>query len=278
MSENARSQGVRPLEGLVVAVTRAADQSAGLTDLLCAEGASVIEAPTIEIGPVDDYSAVDEALRQARGYDWLVLTSTNGVAAMFERLGFLGLGREALAGPRVAAIGSGTTAALVAFGVQPDLVPQEAVGEALAESMIRAGVAGRRVLLLRSEIARGDLVDALNRAGATCHDLAIYRTSCPQGLPEAFLRRFDDGAIDWLTLTSPSSLTNLLCLLGRERSERLRGVRLASIGPVTTRAIREAGFEAAAAAEPHDVGGLVAAIVGKAKSQNVKKLKRRKRS
>lgn len=174
----------------------------------------------------------------------------------------------------MAAVGSATTAALARLGVQPDLVPREAVGEALAESMIRAGVAGRRVLLLRAEIARGDLVEALKRAGATCDDLAIYRTGSPKGLPEAFVRAFDDGGIDWLTLTSPSSLANLLQLLGRERSEGLRRIRLASIGPVTTRAIRQAGFEAAAEADPHDVEGLVASIVEKSKSQKVETSKR----
>jgi len=147
-------------------------------------------------------------------------------------------------------------------GVRPDLVPNEAVGEALAQAIIQRGVAGRRVLLLRSDIARSHLVEALAGAGAACDDLAVYRTVCPQSLPAEFVERLDAGRIDWLTLTSPSSLVNLLQLLGKDRLQKLRRVKLASIGPVTTRAIRESGLAEAVEANPHDLPALVAAIVG----------------
>ncbi len=263
MRENAARHDSRPLHGLTVAVTRMPDQASALTEALEAAGAEVIEAPTIQLAEVDDFRAVDKALRDVRRYAWLVLTSDNGVDAMFARLKAIGLDARALAGPRVAAVGTATVAALAERGVRADLVPGEAVGEALAEAMKREGVAGAKVLLLRSDIARRDIVDALTAAGATCDDLAIYRTVCPESLPQEFVERFVGGRIDWLTLTSPSSMNNLVRLLGAGRVEGLRRARLASIGPVTTKAIRQAGFVEAVEATPHDAGGLVSAIVTK---------------
>ncbi len=270
MRKNDAEHESRLLCGQTVAVTRMPGQASLLIDLLRDVGAEVIEAPTIQVTEVDVFDAVDAALRDMGRYAWLVLTSVNGVDAMFARLTAIGLDRRSLAGPKVAAVGSATTASLVDYGVRPDLVPGEAVGEALAEALIREGVRGSRVLLLRSDIARRDMVDMLAAAGATCDDLAIYRTVCPESLPTEFVKQLDAGTIDWLTLTSPSSMNNMIRLLGPGRIEELRQVQLASIGPVTTKAIREAGFFEAVEADPHDAAGLVAAIVKQSQGQNIK--------
>ncbi len=250
----------RPLHGRTVVVTRMKDQSAALSGPLLAAGAEVIEAPTIELAAVEDHAAVDDALRNLSRYDWLVLTSANGVDAMMARLDTMGLDVRALAGPRIAAIGSATAGRLLERGIRADVVPGEAVGEAMAEALLTQGIAGKRVLLLCGDIARPELPAALREAGGVCDDLAVYRTVCPERLPDAFLERFDAGGVDWITLTSPSSWHNLHKLLGEPRAARLRGVRLASIGPVTTQAIRASGFTEAVEADPHDVPGLVAAI------------------
>ncbi|HOJ74977.1 MAG TPA: uroporphyrinogen-III C-methyltransferase [Phycisphaerae bacterium] len=252
----------RPLHGQVIAVTRMRGQADSLAGELTSLGAEVIEAPTIALAPMVDYSAVDEALRHIGRYAWLVLTSANGVDATFGRLAAMGLDSRALAGVKIAAVGTATAARMAAYGIKPDLVPGEAVGEALAEALVAQGIAGQRVLLLRAEVARRVLNDALAAAGAACDDLAVYRTVCPEQLPEEFVRRFDRGEIGWITLTSPSSWYNLLSLLGPQRAGGLYNVKLASIGPVTTRAIRERGYAEAVEADPHDVAGLVAAIRG----------------
>jgi len=223
-------------------------------------GAEVIEAPTIAIGNLEDYSAVDAALKNIRSCHWLVITSANGVDAVFKRLEAIGADARALAGPRIAVVGTATAERLRRYGVRADLVPSEAVGEALGEALVAAGVRWTRILLLRAEVARRQIVEALNEAGAACEDLPVYRTVRPPELPPAFLQRFDEDGLDWITLTSPSSFENLLALLGPERAERLRRVKLASIGPVTTRSIRDRGYTEAVEANPHDVGGLVAAI------------------
>jgi len=252
----------RPLSGQTIAVTRMRDQAESLSGPLAAAGANVIEVPTIELAPVDDYRDVDEALKNLSNYDWLVLTSCNGVDAMFARIDALGLDMRALVPVKIAAIGSATAAAMGDHGVRPDLIPAEAVGEAMADALIEQGVEGKRVLMLRAQIAREDLPQALTRAGAECEDLPIYQTVCPKQLPKPFVDKLNEGTIDWVTVTSPSSFTNLLKLLPPEQCASLRKIKLASIGPVSTQAIRSAGFTETVEADPHDVPGLVNAICG----------------
>ena len=252
---------LQPLQGRTVAVTRMRDQADSLGRFLRSAGAEVIAAPTIELGPVEDYDKVDDALRHLDHYQWLVLTSANGVDAMFARIKAAGLDPRCLAQVKIAAIGSATARRLIEHGVQPNLVPPEAVGESMAQALIEQGVKGSHILLLVADIARTQLTDALQAAGAQCDSLAVYRTRRPATLPAAFIERLERGQIDWITLTSPSSFVNLLSLLGPQRCERLHAVGLASIGPVTTRAIREAGYSVAVEADPHDVPGLVSAII-----------------
>jgi uroporphyrinogen III methyltransferase / synthase len=255
------SPDLQPLQGQTIAVTRMRDQAGNLCRFLRAAGAEIIEAPTIELRPVEDYRAVDEALEHMDRYHWVVLTSANGADAMLGRLDALGLGIGHLARVSVAAIGPATAGRLIERGVHPDLTPPEAVGESMARSLIVQGVRDKRILLLVADIARTELAESLEAAGAVCDSLSVYRTECPASLPAGFLEQFDRGRVDWITLTSPSSFTNLVRLLGPQRCERLHTVQLASIGPVTSRAIHEAGFNAAVEAKPHDVPGLVSAII-----------------
>lgn len=250
----------RPLHGQRILVTRPREQSAELVGALLGAGAEVIEAPTLEIVSPEEHAAVDRALLALNTYDWLVLTSVNGVEMMWRRIEALGRDARLLGSVHVAAVGTATAEALRAHGIRADLVPPDAIGEALAEALIQQGVGGKRILLLRGDLARTQLAEALQAAGATCDDLVIYRTVPPATLPADALERLDAGEIDWITFTSPSSFQNLLALLGDARRERVRRILLASIGPVTSRAIREAGFTVAAEADPHNAAGLAAAI------------------
>jgi len=251
----------RPLYGQTIAVTRTPEQAAGLSGALLAQGAEVIEAPAIELADMEDLSQVDGVLRRIATYDWLVLTSANGVDSVFRRLQALGADSRALGGVRIAAVGTATASRLASYGVRADLVPPEAVGESLAQSLIDRSVRGRRILLLRAQVSREHVPVALRAAGAVCDDIAVYRTVCPRSLPAAFLKRFDQGDMDWITLTSPSSFVNLCTLLGADRAEALGRVKLASMGPVTTAAIQDRGYAETCEANPHNVHGLVSAIV-----------------
>jgi uroporphyrinogen III methyltransferase/synthase len=228
----------RPLHGCRVVVTRARAQASGLRARLEELGAAVIEAPAIRIEPLPFEPP------EIGRFDVLVLTSANGV----ERV--LPADVRELAGVTVAAIGAATADALAARGIVADIVPPRAVGEALLDEL--GDVEGKRILIAAAEGARDVLPDGLASAGANVTVLRTYRS-----VPEPV----DAGAVlaaDLVTFTSSSTVANLVAAMaGRD----LSGLRAVSIGPVTSASLRDAGIEPAAEAEPHDVTGLVRAVL-----------------
>jgi uroporphyrinogen III methyltransferase / synthase len=161
---------------------------------------------------------------------------------------------RALAGPRIAVIGPGTTRAMREHGVVPDVVPPRSVAESLAQAL--ADLPVRRALIARAEEARDELPDALRARGAEVDVLALYRTVAEPLGGEA--RAAALGA-DYATFTSASSARFFHAAAGT-----LEGPRLVSIGPATSAALRELGFEPALEAADHTPDGLVAALVADA--------------
>lgn len=239
----------RPLFGTTVVVTRAREQASGLRDRLETLGAAVLELPTIvvEARPVELPPLADVA--------WIVLTSANGVAALFDQgLAPRGLDARALAGCRVAAIGPGTAAALAERGVRADLIPDRFVAESLLDAFPPAGN-GQRVLLARAEQARDVLVDGLTTRGYTVDVLPLYRTVPAAPDPDA-VARVRAGDVDAITFTSSSTVTNFCDLVGPLGRPPL----VVSIGPVTSATARERGLRVDAEAAEHTIDGLVAAL------------------
>jgi uroporphyrinogen III methyltransferase/synthase len=234
-------EAARPLAGRTVAVTRARAQASGLAARLRALGASVVEAPAIRIEPI----AVD--VPELAAYDLLCLTSPNGVHRLLEEV----RDARALAGPAIAAIGPGTAGALREHGIEADIVPERSVAESLVEALADLDV--RRVLVARAEEARDVLPAALRERGAEVDVLALYRTVA-EPLDEAG-RTAALGA-DYATFTSASSVRFF-----HEAAGTLEGPRLVSIGPVTSAALRELGYEPAVEARDHTPDGVVAAVV-----------------
>lgn len=250
----------RPLFGRTIAVTRTRHQASDLSRRLEELGAKVIEAPTIDLVPPADWSAIDQAVRRVGEYDWLVLTSVNGVSALAERLEAMGLDARHLAGVKVAAIGEATADALGRMGVRADLVPTQFVAESLAADLIaREPIRGRRVLLLRADIARPALPRMLTEAGAEVVDLPVYRTVQAAQLPDALREAVEQGRVDWITFTSSSTVRHFFELLGEDRA-KLGGVRIASIGPITTATLRELDVPVSAEAATYNIEGLVEAL------------------
>jgi uroporphyrinogen III methyltransferase/synthase len=253
----------RPLFGQTVAVTRTRQQASDLSSRLSDLGAAVIEAPTIELAAPADWSAVDGALRSISRYDWVVFTSANGVSFTKQRLQQLGLDARAFGKVKVAAIGDATAAAVSReLFLSVDLCPQSFVAEALADALASGGaVAGKRFLLLRADIARPVLRDRLNRdGGAEVADVAVYETKRAGGLPQPLLDALNAGELAWVTFTSSSTARHFAELLGPDYRERLKAVKLASIGPVTTATLRELGLEPTVQAETFNIDGLVEAM------------------
>ena len=265
-----REEGIRwleqrPLYGKTVAVTRAREQASGLAARLRDLGAEVVETPAIKIVPLDpplDREDFARPLDDPPGYDLVCLTSLNGVRLFFERLADAGLDARALHGARVAAIGPATARALRAHGVVADILPGRAVAESLVEALGEQPV--RRALVARAKVARDVLPDELRARGAAVDVLELYETVA-EPLSEERLAAI--RAADYVTFTSASTVTSLLSALGGDGPAALDGARLASIGPITSDALRAHNLEPALEADPHDIDGLLAALVADAASR-----------
>ena len=245
-----------PLAGLTVLVPRARDQASEFSALLRARGAEPLEVPTIEIRPVASTAALDQAIGQlATGrFDWVVLTSVNGVAAVRARCQALDLGPAALGTTRVAAVGPATETTLRDWGVTPDLVPEVATTEALGQAF--ASGPGR-VLLARADLANPELAVTLRDKGWETTEVVAYHTVPVGTLDPAARRRLDGGEVDWVAFTASSTVQGFLRGYGGPPPP---DVRVAAIGPVTADTARSAGIRVATTATEHTIPGLVAAI------------------
>jgi len=241
----------RPLEGEVVAVTRARAQASELAGRLRALGAEVVETPAIRIEPL--------AVELPEPPDLLCFTSANGVRLYFEALD--GDARS-LAGTRIAAIGPGTATALREHGIEADVVPERFVAEGLLEALDGDPLDGRRVLVARAAEARDTLPDGLRERGAQVEVLALYRTVA-EPLSEA--QRGALGRATYVTFTSSSTVRYFLSVTGTLPE----GARAVSIGPVTSATLREHGLEPAVEAERHDIEGLVGALTADVAARRV---------
>ncbi|PNY82064.1 uroporphyrinogen-III C-methyltransferase [Deinococcus koreensis] len=229
----------RPLAGKTVAVTRTREGASGLSDVLRARGASVLELPLIRFAP-GDHAAVADALHDFSG--WLLLSSNQAVVALFAFLERSGLDARALAGVRLAAVGPSTARSLQERGLKADFVPSTPGARHLGQELpVRAGEAA---LHLTSQLAEDDLQRALEARGIGYRRAELYRTE-PAPLAEHTRERLK-GA-DVVTLASGSAARHLAALAGPDFDPL--GMRVAAMGPQTADAAREAGFTRVTVAE-----------------------------
>jgi uroporphyrinogen III methyltransferase/synthase len=217
----------------------------------------VVVFPTIRIVAPEDPEPLQRAVAQLATYDWLVLTSSNGVDRFWDALEGAGLDARALRGLRIACVGTSTAAAVEARGAGVSVVPEKHVGEGLLDAMVATGaLAGARILLPRAAVAREVLPDGLRAHGAHVDDVAAYRTVPDTEGAAAMRARLAAGDIDVLTFTSSSSVRNFVEAVGAD----VGGARVAVIGPVTGDTARELGLDVAVEAQPHTTAGLVQAL------------------
>lgn len=241
-----------------VLVTRPADQAHELEALLRERGIESISVPTVAIDAEGAAESLDAALDSLEGAAWLIITSRNGAEALAGRLAVGD--RTVPDSTRVAAVGPATAAALVASGVAVHHVPETYLTVAIASGI--GDVAGRRVVLARSDAATPQLRDALAARGALVEEVVAYRTI--EGPPRrrdalhAALQRELSG----IAFTSGSTVRGLLSLASPLDGSRARNLPAFCIGPVTAEVARRLGFEIAAVADPHTAGALARAIAG----------------
>lgn len=250
----------RPLFGRRIVVTRSRAQARELVDKVLELGADVLEFPTIRIEPAVDTEPLRQAIGRLQEYDWIIFTSVNGVVCFFDSIYASEVDARALAGVKVCAIGPATTDKLREFGILPDLAPPRFVAEAIIESLGKTdNLDGKRVLLPRADIARTDLVEALKTMGAAVDDITVYRTVVEDGPKDDVIEALEQDSVDWITFTSSSTVRNFLAHIC---AKQLAGkkVRLASIGPITSATIKEAGLKVAVEAAEFTIPGLLNAI------------------
>ena len=261
LRERLRWFDTKPLFGKRILVTRARAQASEFADLLEANGAEVIQFPTIEIYPLEIDSAY---IRTINEYDWVIFTSVNAVEIFYEYLKENGKDVRAFSTSKICAVGPKTVNALNCIGIQPDFVPVHSGGSTIAADIKR--VNGKKILLPRAKIATADLPDGLRQRGAHVDDVPIYDTlkvaSGSDKRRDEIETDLLNGRIDIVTFTSSSTVTNFLEMFPTHTPDiLLADVKVAVIGPTTEKTVVARGLHVDVVAETASVESLVEAIL-----------------
>ncbi|MHB9150389.1 MAG: uroporphyrinogen-III synthase [Thermoleophilia bacterium] len=249
----------RPLAGKRVVVTRAQAQASDQIETLRELGAEAIAFPTIRIEPVPTSPEIEAMVAALDTYDLVVFTSVNSVDCFFDLLCRAGKDSRALQQATVVAIGPKTAAACRSRGVTPDVVPDTSIAEGVLEALAGRDLSDRRILIPRAREAREVLPESFAAAGAVVEVVVLYDT-VPETHPHEKIERILDA--DYVTFTSGSTAKNFAALLRSAGfGSELGRVTAASIGPATSKAVREEGMRLVVEAESYTVDGLVGALV-----------------
>ena len=254
---------------------RARHQAGALSMGLRQAGAQVLEIPFIEIRRPRSYKPLDAALRNLSHYDWLILTSVNGVEALWERMKKLRITKRQLKHLQIAAIGPATKQAIEDRGIKVHIVPKKYVAESVVDSL-RGKVKGKRVLLARAKVARDVIPRELRKLGAEVDVIEAYETVIPRSSRARLRAAFKNPKYcpDVITFTSSSTVRNFVVLL--DRTVEIAGfaragapapqgqIQFASIGPITSATLRKLGLPVDIEAKQYTIPGLIAAITAHA--------------
>jgi uroporphyrinogen III methyltransferase / synthase len=252
----------RPLFGRRVVVTRARKQAGELSVALERLGAKILEFPTIEVRPPEDFGPLDAAIRELDSFGWLIFTSVNGVDAFIQRLEHHGLDLRAVPkDAKVAAIGPATAERIRGTGLRVDVVPREFRAEALIGELTGDSLAGKKVLIPRALVARETLPEKLREAGAEVVVPPAYESVPSSEGKEKLESRLEAGAVDCVTFTASSTVENFVGAFGSEEARRLlMGTQVACIGPITADTARGHGIRVDVEAREYTIPGLVEAV------------------
>ena len=258
-----------PLAGVRVLVGRARHQASPLSAGLKKLGAEVIEIPFIEIRKPRSYQSLDTALKRLAEYDWLILTSANGVQAVSARMQLLRISPKRFKHLQIAAIGPATRREVEKLGLTVGVVPQRYIAESVVESL-RGQVEGKRVLLARARVARDIIPRQLRKMGARVDVVEAYETVIPESSKRRLQSVMNDSERrpDVVTFTSSSTVRNFAALLGLKRGPgrhtNMQGIQFASIGPITSATLNEFGLAVHFEAKEYTIPGLIGAIRSRA--------------
>lgn len=254
----------RPLFGKRIIVTRAGVQASDFVRAMSLLGADCIEFPTIKVVDPENWSIADRAIEDLAGYRWLLSTSVNGVEFFVKRLEALGKDIRDLKGLKIGAIGPKTAEAWQKLGIQPDFIPREYRAEAVAASFRGMDSTGIRILIPRAARAREVLPEALTGMGFQVDVVPVYRTVKPDYDTDHVRILLEKGAVDMVTFTSSSTVTNFFEMF-EGKIEELRKwmsrVVVACIGPVTAETARKKGLSVDVIPHEYTIESLTESIV-----------------
>ena len=252
----------RPLFGQRVVVTRTREQASDLARQLVELGADVLEIPTIKIEPPDNKDDLKDALLGLHEYDWVVFTSPNGVTTFFDYFFKAFDDLRDIGGVKIAAVGPATAAKLKELHLKVDAMPEEYVSSKIAKALTDfESIENLRILLMRAEVANRELPKELETLGAIVDDVASYRTVPETEDRNGAAAKLLEGGADWITFTSSSTVENFHARFNLpELLKRFPKMRIASIGPETTKAIKSLGLDPAVEGRQHNIQGLLSAI------------------
>lgn len=250
----------KPLFDKVIVITRPKEQAEELAELLRSHGAKIVFFPTIEIAPTEQIQDLDRAIGKIKTYQWIIFTSVNGVKFFFKRFKERGKDIKDLKKLGICSIGPATAGAIKERGIQVDLMPESFIAEGVVSAFQDMEISGLRILLPRAEIARDVIPEGLAKLGAQVDVVTIY-SAVSSGLHKSQLEGFiENGDIDVITFTSPSTLKNFMKIMG-EDFILPSNIRVACIGPVTAEAAENAGLKTDIVGEPYTISGLVKGLI-----------------
>ena len=252
----------RPLFGKTVIVTRARQQASMFLEKLEDLGARALAFPTIETVPPSSWKELDDSIDNLTHYHWVIFTSVNGVRYFKQRVFHLGMDSRAFAGVKVAAIGSATAVELRTMGIKADFVPSEYKAESVVEGLKDCIGPGIRVLIPRAKKAREVLPDEMRKAGADVDVVPAYETILPGTRTAEIKELFENGAVDMVTFTSSSTVTNFCDMFPHTDIPKLLiGVTIACIGPITAKTAQNMGLKVHIQPELYTIDGLIESII-----------------
>ena len=258
----------KPLFGQRILVTR--EHTYGFEPLE-EMGAEVIEFSTIKIVPPDDWKELDKAIDKIESYDWITLTSGNGVKFFFQRLFERDRDIRDLKGIKICAVGSKTASAIRKFGIKVNLIPEEFSAEGLIEAFVQSTdsrtqttdnkLGGLKILLPRAEVAREVFPDKVRELGGEIDVPPVYKTIKPEIHGKRLQRFLKEGKISIATFTSAATFNNFLDMTGENADSLLKDVAIAVIGPVTANAVKKAGLNVTIMPKEATIDAMVKEII-----------------
>ncbi|CEN89748.1 bifunctional uroporphyrinogen-III methyltransferase/uroporphyrinogen-III synthase [[Clostridium] sordellii] len=250
----------KPLFGKNILVTRARTQSSTLVEKIMDLGGNPIEIPTIKIEKVENNKELENEINNIKKYNYLILTSQNGVNIFFDKLNEMNLDLRVLANLKICAIGPATSKELKKRGIIADIVPEKFVGEAMYDTLKDMLNNNDNILIPRGSNARDFLVDKLSEI-CNVKEVYTYNTIIEDKYKDEIIGLLNDETIDYITFTSSSTVSNFIDIIGRENIDKLKGTKVISIGPITSNTAKNLGLEVYKEPSNYTINDLINCII-----------------